>query len=329
MHLFNLPSSSFFLIWPTLSLHLSSLSSQESKRDESSKKQGEEDKKAPLPPVPMSRLFYFADRIDIFLMVIGGFAAAGCGVIMPLFALIFSDTINAINFGTDDEKRENANRYAMYFVGLACISCTYYYTHFMYIYVASSNQSTSVTHLSFRLYLPFDIITHSGLEFLTKLMFRHCGRASSEENEREILVLSLETEYCLVWFEQYRGAIYSHQRVSYSGITLYPLTLCMPRKFMMCPRSVSLTLTSSPPRMMEKQRYLGSSTRYWRKDRLSYPVLFYLCLWLLYRLFQVSQWANHVQMVKHSLPLIMLCYFVYQGLEACFGDDVGCALVRH
>lgn len=43
---------------------------------------------------------------------------------MPLFSLIFSSTINAINIGTDEERRHNAYRYSLYFVGLACISCT-------------------------------------------------------------------------------------------------------------------------------------------------------------------------------------------------------------
>lgn len=57
-------------------------------------------------------------------MTIGGIAAAGTGTIMPLFSLIFSSTINAINVGPDDERRHNATKYSLYFVGLACVSRT-------------------------------------------------------------------------------------------------------------------------------------------------------------------------------------------------------------
>lgn len=76
----------------------------------------------PLPPVPMKMLFYFADRYDILLMCLGSLAAVGTGTIMPIFALIFSNTINAINVGTDEERRHNATKYSLFFIGLATIS---------------------------------------------------------------------------------------------------------------------------------------------------------------------------------------------------------------
>ena len=83
------------------------------------------DEKAPLPPVPLKMLFHFADRLDIFLMVVGTIAAAGTGAIMPMFSLIFSNTINAINVGPDDERRHNATMYSLYFLGLGCISLVF------------------------------------------------------------------------------------------------------------------------------------------------------------------------------------------------------------
>ncbi|KAM3576986.1 hypothetical protein VYU27_001127 [Nannochloropsis oceanica] len=76
----------------------------------------------PLAPVPLKMLFYFADRVDILLMCVGSLAAVGTGCIMPIFALIFSNTINAINVGPDEERRHNATRYSLLFIGLATVS---------------------------------------------------------------------------------------------------------------------------------------------------------------------------------------------------------------
>lgn len=77
---------------------------------------------APLPPVPLKMLFYFADTLDVLLMCIGGLAAAGTGCIMPIFALIFSNTTDAINTGSDEERRHNATKYSLYFLALAGVS---------------------------------------------------------------------------------------------------------------------------------------------------------------------------------------------------------------
>lgn len=41
---------------------------------------------------------------------------------MPIFALIFSNTINAINVGPDEERRHNATKYSLLFIGLATVS---------------------------------------------------------------------------------------------------------------------------------------------------------------------------------------------------------------
>lgn len=76
----------------------------------------------PLPPVPLKMLFYFADTLDVLLMCIGGLAAAGTGCIMPIFALIFSNTTDAINTGSDEERRHNATKYSLYFLALAGVS---------------------------------------------------------------------------------------------------------------------------------------------------------------------------------------------------------------
>ena len=98
---------------------------KQQQQQQQEEKDGGKGDKTPPPPVPLHRLFYFADSVDVLLMTIGGVAAAGTGTIMPLFSLIFSNTINAINVGPDDERRHNATKYSLYFVGLACVSRTW------------------------------------------------------------------------------------------------------------------------------------------------------------------------------------------------------------
>ncbi|XP_059664692.1 ABC transporter B family member 9 isoform X1 [Cornus florida] len=52
--------------------------------------------------VPFYRLFAFADRLDIALMIVGGVCAAGAGLAMPFMTLIFGELVNS--FGSSDPK---------------------------------------------------------------------------------------------------------------------------------------------------------------------------------------------------------------------------------
>lgn len=61
------------------------------KKTKRKKKEEEEKPKE----VPFSKLFKYAEGIDIFWMIIGLIAAFGNGISMPLFALIFGEMIDS------------------------------------------------------------------------------------------------------------------------------------------------------------------------------------------------------------------------------------------
>ena len=53
-----------------------------------------------LPPVPYRQLFRYATPLDMALMGLALVCAAGSGIIMPCFSLLFGDILNAINSGS-------------------------------------------------------------------------------------------------------------------------------------------------------------------------------------------------------------------------------------
>ncbi len=53
-----------------------------------------------LPPVPYRQLYRYATRLDMALMGVALVGAAGAGVMMPCFSLLFGDIINAVNSGS-------------------------------------------------------------------------------------------------------------------------------------------------------------------------------------------------------------------------------------
>jgi len=59
-----------------------SKSKTRSSSDGKQKGEGEDKESGKTTPVPLSRLFYFADRLDVLLMIMGGFSACAVGSIM-------------------------------------------------------------------------------------------------------------------------------------------------------------------------------------------------------------------------------------------------------
>ena len=54
--------------------------------------------------VPFHKLFFFADSLDVLLMIIGTIGAVGNGVCMPLMTILFGDLINS--FGQNQNNND-------------------------------------------------------------------------------------------------------------------------------------------------------------------------------------------------------------------------------
>lgn len=65
--------------------------------ENSGEKKGDEDQK-----VAFYKLFSFADRLDVALMIIGTIGAIGNGLTQPLMTLIFGKLVNA--FGSSNRQ---------------------------------------------------------------------------------------------------------------------------------------------------------------------------------------------------------------------------------
>ena len=75
--------------------------------------------KAPVEAVPFSALFRYATRFDIALYVIASFAAAGNGVIFPLFAVTFGSLLGELNNAANTNLQASIDMYALYFLIIA------------------------------------------------------------------------------------------------------------------------------------------------------------------------------------------------------------------
>ncbi|CAN0230516.1 unnamed protein product [Ascophyllum nodosum] len=80
---------------------------------------GDDTKEGAIKQASFFDLFFFADKVDWMLMAVGTLCAAGAGVIMPLFSIVFGDILDAFH-GPDPTKQVNKN--AIYFVYLAVVS---------------------------------------------------------------------------------------------------------------------------------------------------------------------------------------------------------------
>jgi ATP-binding cassette, subfamily B (MDR/TAP), member 1 len=71
-----------------------------------------------LEPVPFKRLYSFHTKGEVFLVFVAGIAAAGSGSILPLFSLVFGDSLNVLN----DQQADIVsfvNKLALYFLLIA------------------------------------------------------------------------------------------------------------------------------------------------------------------------------------------------------------------
>ncbi|KAJ8549395.1 hypothetical protein K7X08_033102 [Anisodus acutangulus] len=77
-------------------------------------KKGDEDQK-----VPFYKLFSFADRLDVALMIIGTIGAIGNGLTQPLMTLIFGQLVNSFGSSNSDEVVHKISKVSIYYVYLA------------------------------------------------------------------------------------------------------------------------------------------------------------------------------------------------------------------
>lgn len=77
-------------------------STSTNKEEQEEKEKAEKDEKS--QTVPFMKLFSFADRTDIFLMVIGTLGAVGNGVCMPLMTVLFGDLIDSFGQNQDNNR---------------------------------------------------------------------------------------------------------------------------------------------------------------------------------------------------------------------------------
>ncbi|KAK4361276.1 hypothetical protein RND71_020228 [Anisodus tanguticus] len=96
------------------------------KSEESSRIKGDEDKK-----VPFYKLFYFADRVDVALMIIGTFGAIGEGLTQPLMTVIFGQIVNSFGgASSSDEVLRNVSKVLIFFeFKLYALTVAIYYVY--------------------------------------------------------------------------------------------------------------------------------------------------------------------------------------------------------
>ncbi|KAG9441707.1 hypothetical protein H6P81_017561 [Aristolochia fimbriata] len=80
---------------------------------------GKDDKPGPpVPSVPITHLFRFADKLDCVLMGIGSLGAVVHGCSLPVFLRFFADLVNSFgaNAGNPDKMMQEVLKYAFYFL---------------------------------------------------------------------------------------------------------------------------------------------------------------------------------------------------------------------
>ena len=79
------------------------------------------------PPVSFWKLLRYASKIDWLLMIVGGIAAMGNGLALPLFALVFGDMTNALGNGSSPDLMVSLAKSAMlkfFWVGLGALGAS-------------------------------------------------------------------------------------------------------------------------------------------------------------------------------------------------------------
>lgn len=72
--------------------------------------------------VPLSKLFTFADRTDVYLLTLGTLGAIATGVAQPLSIIAFGDVINSFNPTGDMNKdafQDDINKVCLFFLWIA------------------------------------------------------------------------------------------------------------------------------------------------------------------------------------------------------------------
>lgn len=74
-----------------------------------------------LPPVPFTKLYHFATRLDLFLSILGSVSGLVAGAVLPLFTVIFGNGLDTFNSPTTapDVIVSEVSRFALYFLFIA------------------------------------------------------------------------------------------------------------------------------------------------------------------------------------------------------------------
>lgn len=79
------------------------MSGEETKDLAKDDKKGGRSERARDEKVSFFKLFVFADKLDVFLMIIGSIGAIANGLSQPLMTVIFGQLINAFGRANDDD----------------------------------------------------------------------------------------------------------------------------------------------------------------------------------------------------------------------------------
>ncbi|CAN7118774.1 unnamed protein product [Brassica rapa subsp. narinosa] len=125
---------------------------KEEERDEKMEKNGGENQK-----VSFFKLFSFADKTDVALMVIGTISAVANGVTQPLMTLIFGQLINAFGTTDPDHMVKEVWKVAVQFIYLAVYSCIVAFLQVSCWMVTGERQSATIRGLYLKTILRQDI----------------------------------------------------------------------------------------------------------------------------------------------------------------------------
>ena len=124
-------------------------------KDADKKEEEEKDKKAKEKPKKVSyfKLFRYADWIDIILMLIGSICAMGHGVLMPMFAIIFGNVINA--FASPSGLQNLVNTAVIDFLILAAVAAVSSFLQVFCLMNAGQRQANKIRKAYFKFVFSF------------------------------------------------------------------------------------------------------------------------------------------------------------------------------
>ncbi|XWS12436.1 hypothetical protein CRYUN_Cryun37aG0088600 [Craigia yunnanensis] len=133
----------------------SSLRSEAAKGNDNNNKK--KNKKADDEKVPFYKLFSFADRLDLVLMIVGAIGAIGNGITQPLMTLIFGQLINS--FGATDPSQvvKEVSKIAVKFLYLGVYACIASFLQVVCWMVTGERQAIRIRGLYLKTILRQDI----------------------------------------------------------------------------------------------------------------------------------------------------------------------------